>query len=256
MISEISSIEADLGRFPAAVLAEFRSALPYACQRLSQQDLLTWAQEGNKLAHASIRSWEAALEYFKATPRILEHLDMSHILNWASWGQRLCEHSSAISCAYFEASCEAVSLLPPHRIGDWAELGRSLYKGSWRSGAMSCQFFQTSPRFLRHLSLREARQFVLLIDSLAEKSYELASECLALAETVFPTIDKEDRGLFLDFASVLIQTNHADARPLFSSGAKVMGRIDRSERYRFLSLAERMTRLSSRQTLPFLFEGS
>lgn len=256
MTPEISTIEAELGKFPAAVLAEFRGALPHASQRLSEQDLLTWAQEGITLAHASIRSWEAALEYFKATPRVLEHLDISHVLNWASWGQRLSEHSPAISCAYFQVSPEAVTLLPSHRIGDWAELGRSLYKGSWKSGAMACQFFQTSPRFLRYLSLREARQFVLLVDSLSERSYELASECLALGETVFAGIEKEDRSLFLDFASVLAQNNHMDIRPFFSGGSKVLGRIDRSERYRFLSLAERMIRLSNRQTLPFLFDGS
>ncbi|MBI4294738.1 MAG: hypothetical protein HY669_01060 [Chloroflexi bacterium] len=256
MASEISAIETELGQFPAGVVAEFRCALPHVNQHLSPQEVLIWAREGRNLAHASVRSWEAALQYFKVTPRILEHLDVSHIMNWASWGQRLSEYSSALSSAYFQASPEAVDLLEAHRIGEWAELGRSLYKGGWRSGAIACLFFQTSPRILRYLSLREARQFVEFIDSLAEKSHELATECLTLGETVFSSVDRKDQSAFLDLALALVQTNYLDVRPFFSNGAKVLSRIDRSERHRFTSQAKRLSKFDSHYVLSFLFDGS
>ena len=61
--------EDDLQRFPVSVLNEFRKAEKVAAKQLSGEDFITWAQEGIAIAHHSFRSWEAASDYFKATPK-------------------------------------------------------------------------------------------------------------------------------------------------------------------------------------------
>ena len=51
--------------------------------RLSAEDLELWAEAGVTLARRSLRSWEAAQEYFRASPAAAETLDTSELLAWA-----------------------------------------------------------------------------------------------------------------------------------------------------------------------------
>ena len=251
-----SALEDALGRFSPAMLAQFRKAAPIAREHLSPGQFQLWAGEGLALAQSSPRAWEAALEYFKVTPQVLEKLTFPDILSWAQAGRELHQESAALSSAYFEVSPGALEVLPPSQICDWARMGKMLYDKTWRSSSLCCKFFEASPKLLRHLELEQAERFVLFLKSVAEKSYDCAVECLALAEEVFPRIAKHEREPMLNLALVLAQTNGKDAKSFLASGAKLLSRIEPGQRRRFLSLAEAITVSNDGHALSFLLDGS
>ena len=105
-----------------------------------------WAEEGLDLARQSWRSWEAAGEYFRATPQMLPMLGLEGFRRWARYGRELAELSSALAASYFRTSPKTVPAVTFERIGDLVELGRLLYKGTWRSASLAVQFFDSSPQ--------------------------------------------------------------------------------------------------------------
>ncbi len=251
----LSAIEAELNRLSAVAAKEFQGALATA-ERLSSEALLAWAEEGMSIATCGFRSWEAACEYFRATPQMLEILDFSHFMNWAKWGRQLCGNSFVLSSAYFRASPQSLTLIPPHHIEQWIKLGMRLYKRNWRSTWLSCRFFEVSPDLLRYLDMEDMARFALLIETLDKTSYNIASHCLESALAVFPKIDKEDRRGFLDSTLVLADLDCNNAKTYFEAGPAVLSRISRTQRSRFLALAARVSQLHSRNTLPFLIDCS
>jgi len=252
----LSPLERELGRFPPALLSEFQKAASVARTRLSIEELEDWAKEGIAIAQFSYRAWESALEYFRVTPKVLEKLSFPTLISWAQVGRRLSQESSTLATAYFRASPGALGFLSPGQLEDWASIGKTLYKETWRSSSLSAKFFESSPGLLRYLNLKEVAQFVLFLDSLAEKSYDFASECLLLAEEVFSGLEREERMPFLNLAVVLSQTNWGDARAYFALGPKLLSRIKREERNRFLSMAMAIAGSNGIHASSFLFDGS
>ncbi len=252
----LSPLERELGHFPPALLAEFHKAAPAARARLSPKEFEDWAKEGIAIAQSSYRAWEPALEYFRATPKTLEKLSFPTLISWVQVGKRLSQESCTLSSAYFRASPGAINFLAPNQFEDWASIGRSLYKETWRSSSLSAKFFECSPGFLSYLDLEAVSRFVLFLGTLAEKSYDLANECLLLAEEVFAGLERDERMPFINLASVLAQTNCADARTYFALGPRILSRIERGERNRFLSLAMAIASSKGIHAPSFLFDGS
>ena len=251
----LSAIEAELGRLPTVVGKEFRGAV-LAAERLSGQDLLAWAEEGVAIATCAFRSWEAACEYFRVTPLLLETLDFPHFMNWAQWGRKLCGDSFVISSTYFRVSPETLALLPSHQVEEWAKLSRSLYKGTWRSTWLSCRFLEISPQLFRYLKMEEMAQFGLFVEALSRSSHNTATQCLNSALEVFPKIEREDRKRFLDSTLVLVDVDWNNAKTYFEAGPAILSRVSRSERGEFVSLAGKVAQLDRRNTLPFLIDCS
>ncbi|MCH7553298.1 MAG: VWA domain-containing protein [Chloroflexi bacterium] len=249
-------IEVELQRFPVSVVAEYRKAREFVVQRLSPKDAQEWAEEGVGLAQHSFRSWEAATEYFRVTPQIIERLTFPQVVEWARWGRSLSSDSPVISSSFFRASPEALRHIVPEEMGPWARLGRSLYKGTWKSSSLASSYFEASPRLLSEVDMGELEELVGFIDGLSHKSYDLASECLAMADGVFSRIDREDRSSFLSLGAVLAQGNWRDVKPYFESGAGMLTKVEKSQRGRFLHLAERLSRETASNVVPFLTDSA
>src|SRR4051812_32365817 len=62
-----------LSGFPAPLEQLFESGLRALSPRLSQSQLQIWAETGIELTGLSLRSWEAAAEYFRAAPAMPDH---------------------------------------------------------------------------------------------------------------------------------------------------------------------------------------
>ena len=252
----LGAIERDLQRFHVSLGSEFRKAERLIGGRLSRENLATWANEGVAIAQNSFRSWEAASEYFGATPAVLDKLSFPQFQTWARSGRTLAQDSPNLAAAYFRAGPGALDSLAPAQVSDWAELGRGLYKGTWKSSALACRFFEQSPRLLRYLPLPELRRYAAFTDALAARSYDMAAECMALAEGVLSKIDQEDRDGFLGFTMSLVETSWRDARAAFETGGRVLARVSKPERSRFLSMAEALARVEQGAALIFFNECS
>ena len=242
--------------YSTSLVAEFRRSADVIAEKLTDEELTEWAENGLELAKQSWRSWEAAGEYYRVTPQVLPMLGSEGFRKWASLGRELAELSSALAASYFRASPGTVPEIGYARLSDWMALGRLLYKGTWRSASLAVQFFDGSPQLLSKMSLDEARVLVRFVDALCDRSYDLASHCLTIAPGALDPLTGEDRAAFLTFAEALASTGWADARSYLEKGPALLAHVQQMQRGRFLNLARELARREGRQAFSFFAEAT
>jgi hypothetical protein len=235
---------------------EFRQALDVVSASLTDEELREWAEDGAALARHSLRSWEAASEFFRASPLLVQKMPFVVLKRWVETGRELAEDSATLASAFFRAGAEGLDELSVQQMREWAGLGRQLYKGNWKSSSLASQFFEISPQLLRHVSLAEARALTRFIDALASRSYELAAACLAIAPKILGSLARSDRAPFLSFATVVAETSWADARVYFEKGPGFLHHAHPDQRVRFLLLSSAVARKAGRQAYPFFAESA
>ena len=240
----IEKIEKELRRFPASVAEEFDKASKMLPDTMTEKQVATWAEQGVEIARQTVRSWEAAAQYYRVSPEILTYMPFNYFVQWAQSGNSLCKESPTLAAAYFVASAGAMQKLRSRHIESWANLGRSLYKGTWKSSTLACKFFDSTPVLLESLSFQELERFVVFLDALSHRSYDLASECLSLGQQLFPIIG-DDKGAFISLASTLVETAWREVKSFFEAASRALPRIDGSQRLRFLTMAESMVKKGS-----------
>ncbi len=237
----LEQVQTDLRRFPMAVMEEFQKALAVMSRTLNETQLVMWGQAGLELAQQTVRSWEAAAQYFRVSPLVFSYMPFNYFMKWTECGSVLCRESPTLASAYFDASPGAMGKLRSRHIESWANLGRSLYKGTWKSSTLACKFFETSPQLLESLTFQEMERFVSFLDALSHRSYDLSAECLALGQQLFPLIG-EDKGAFISLASTLVETGWREVKSFFEAGSRALPKVEATQRMRFLNLAERLVK--------------
>jgi len=248
--------EKQLAPFSTTLASDFRRSAEEVEHLLTADEVSQWAEEGLELARQSWRSWEAAGEYFRVTPDVLAALGFRDLRRWTQYGRDLTEVSSALAASYFRASPATLPRVTLERLADWVGLGRQLYKGTWRSASMAVQFFDGSPALFEQFTLEEARILVRFVDSLCDRSYDLAAHCLSIAPHVLAPLGGEDRAGFLRFAETLAGTGWADARSYLEKGPALLAHVQQSQRVPFLTLARELARHEGRQAFAFFAEAA
>lgn len=235
----LDDIRAELGKYPGSVVDEFDRAREQMPPNLTDAQMREWANAGLEIAQETVRSWEAAAEFYKVSSKVLGFMPLNYFFKWTECGKALCVESPTLAAAYFEASPGTMSKLRSRHIESWSNLGRSLYKGTWKSSTLACKFFQSSPALLEDLSFPEMERFANFLDALSHRSYDLASDCLTLGQQLFPMIG-EDRAAFINMASALVDSGWREIKAFFESGARAIPRIEGTQRLRFLKLSEQL----------------
>ena len=193
MQSNGSPFENELQQYPTAVLTEFKKAEGTVGAYLKTNDFSLWVQEGIGIARHSFRSWEAASEYFRASPGVMGKLSFPQVLRWAKWGRSLAADSPVISSAFFRATPSALGSISADDFFRWATMGKTLYNGTWKSSSLCSTYYDASVNLLNTLNLKEMETLVSLVNLLSQKSYDAANDCLLAAETIFSKVDRQDR---------------------------------------------------------------
>ncbi|MCC6238258.1 MAG: VWA domain-containing protein [Dehalococcoidia bacterium] len=246
----------ELRGFGASLPDEFAAALGTLERRLTPEQLEAWADQGVKLAHHSLRSWEAAAEYFRASPEIAPRIDFDTLVEWGETAAELASSSALMSAAYVKATPALLDLLPAEDLTPLANLGERLCRGNWKSISLSSLFYSTSPALLGVLTLSALDEFVDVIDALTERSYELATACLETAAGVFGQLEADDREAFLRFARAVTRASWADTRLYFERGPRLLQAVESGQRADFLDLAARVTTEIGRQGYPLFAEAA
>ena len=232
------------GALPPKVRGEFLLSSEPMSSKLSDDQFDLWYQAGLSLAKQTPRSWEAAARYFGASPKVIGLMPFSYFVRWWECGSRLCTESPMLARCYFEASPGAMARLRSRHIEAWADLGRRLYKGTWKSGTLSCKFFECSPKLLESLTVPELERFVAFLEALSRRSYDLSEECLALGQKIFPTLG-DDKQPFLSLASSIAEKSWRQVKGFFEATSRSLPRIEASQRVRFLRLADHLLKSES-----------
>ena len=107
----------------------------------------------------------------------------------------------------------------------WAGLGRSLYKGTWKSSTLASRFFDVSPQLIRSLPFWDVEVFAGLVESLSGKSYDVASECLVLGRNVLPQMGRE-REAFLSMGRALAEGSWREVKACLEISGRVLPQVE------------------------------
>lgn len=229
----------ELKEFPAPVLEKYEAALEKLAGRLADETCDQWALEGLEIARKTVRSWEAASEFFDASVAVQRQLPSGQFLKWAKTGTSLCADSPSLAVAFFKSSPKAMLRLRPRYIDDWANVCRSLYRGTWKSSALSCRLFEATPSLLEHLSFEEFCQFGEFLEVLSRRSYDQAGDALTAATDLFPKISGDiDR--FIGLAQVVAEKSWRETTALFDAATASLVELGNSHRAPLISLARRL----------------
>ncbi len=232
-------IESELERFPSAVLEKYRNAFTELESRLRPQDLLDWANHGLAIAGKAVRSWEASAEYLEASPAVQRQLPSGQFIRWAAIGGRLCDDSPSLAVSFFKASPDALTRLRPRYVDDWANLGRALYRGTWKSSNLACHFYEVSPQLLESLTFAEFTRFGESLQVLSRRSYDLADECLVKAARLFPRLGDE-RDAFITVSHDLAEHSWREVKSLYDAASTSLTALEPVHRSRLLVIARRL----------------
>ena len=246
----------ELRGFGASLPDDFAAAARALEGRFSDGELVRWAETGIALANHSLRSWEAAAEYFQASPPLAAKLRFDELMEWAAVATDLASRSSLISAAFLKATPAVLDQISRADIAPWASRGERLCRGNWKSISLSSLYFSVSPRLLESLSLRSLDDLVGVIDLLTERSYELATNVLEGAGAIFAELEPGDREPFLAFAHAVTRASWPDTRLYFERGPALMQHVDPEQRGVFLDLSARVTAEVGRQGYPLFADAA
>lgn len=252
---QFSLVTDELAKYPSAVLDGFQSAYSQLQGGLTQEDLDKWMARGLSIATLTVRSWEAASEFFRSSQAVYELSGNKGVLTWGEWGYELCQDSPTIATAYFRATAAALPNMSPEQIPEWARMGRSLYKGSWKSTALSGRFFEATPELLKGLLFEDLEKFTDLLDAIARRSYELATESIDLAIKTFPGM-LIGKAAFIDLLGNLSYGNWKDVKATFEIGNQALSRVERTNRELFMELTKSVARSGAVSVPDFLQDAS
>jgi hypothetical protein len=245
-----------LSGFPAPLEQHFESGLRALQPRLSPSQMQIWAETGVELTALSLRSWEAAVEYFRAAETFPDSVTWEAIESLGREAITMTGESAPLAVSFLRSSPGAMAALGPGHVRQWADLGRRLYKGNWKSSSLAAQFYDLGPKVFEVLRIGQAARLVLFIDELARHSYELASACLASSPDVLKRMDDGDRLPFLAFAVELAQSSWADSRLYFERGAPLIQKVHSPLRERFLLLAAQVARGHNRSAFQYFEDAA
>ena len=188
-----AKIESDVLNLPPAVGKEFNAGHEKLKTILTEDEIVRWAAAGYAIAQQSFRSWEAAAEFYRVSPSLLQdQLPIDHMDSWSSFGRDLASDSATLAIAYFRTTPDILKIISPDDIPRWATQGQRLYQGTWKSSALSSHFFENSASFLALMPLETLEDFVSFLEVLSQKSHDLAEECLSNSPQVFSEIARDD----------------------------------------------------------------
>ena len=244
----------ELEKHPAALIAAYEASRDAVIKTVGSASALRWAEEGVRLANLGPRAWEAATEYYKASPQVVDVIGFPQFERWVESGIELVEDSPIVAASFFRASPEVLPTLPPRHIAGWATLGRGLSKGTWKSSSLAARFFDVSNDLVQNVSFHELTLFVSLVQTLSNRSYDLASEALVLGQRVLPAVAEREE--LISLATVLAETSWREVRGSFEAASRVSLSVDRKLRRRYFALTERMARMGMGNVSAFMLESA
>jgi len=149
-----------LSGFPAPLEQHYEAALRALAPRLTPSQLQSWAETGVELTALSLRSWEAAVEYFKAGANLPEGATWDAVETLGREAVQMAGESAPLAVSFLRSAPETMSVVGPSHVRQWADLGRRLYKGNWKSSSLAAQFFDLSPTVFDVLRIGQTARLV------------------------------------------------------------------------------------------------
>jgi hypothetical protein len=89
----LEQIQEQFRRFPAPVADEFEKAQAKMPDNMEADSMVKWANAGVEIAEQTVRSWEAAAQYYKVSPLVVSYMPFNYFMRWTQCGNDLCKES-------------------------------------------------------------------------------------------------------------------------------------------------------------------
>jgi hypothetical protein len=175
--------------------------------------------------------------FAEAAAALEEHLGEEGLREWARISLDLAHRSPQAAASFIEATPTALAYLEPEELEMWADQGRRLHRGGWKSAQLAARFFRVGPRLLESLSLRALDRLARVVGQLAQRSDQMASLCLRDSPSLFAQLDENDREPFLAFAQAVCSASWVDVHRCFERGPGLLEAVHSEQRSGFLDLA-------------------
>jgi nitric oxide reductase activation protein len=182
--------------------------------KLPEEILINWENVGLSLAQENTHSWECALAFFKVSVEVQQHLPSGQFIGWCDSGLKLTRKSTKISISFFDSSPKTMTRLRPRYIEDWVSRVENLYKGTWKSTILTCNVFESSPTILETISFDQYCKLIEFIESLSNRSYDIASEILETSTKIF-SINFQEIDDLLQLSISITEKEWRDVKPTY-----------------------------------------
>ena len=238
-------------------LAEaFRGAVAALPEGLPDERARAWADEAVAVAEHSVRSWEACADYLVGAARLLPTLDAASFQQWAATGRTLAELATPIAGAYYRSSPDVLPQLAGAQVADWAHLGESLYKATWKSISLASEFFLLSPSLLQGLTLHDLGRLARVLEGISDRSADLATACLEAAPAAVESLEHSEVVAFIEFAASISDSAWPEASLYFQRGPELLRGVESTQRASYLELSTRVARRIGRQSYALFADGT
>jgi hypothetical protein len=234
---ELQSAEARFARLSPALARLFRDTISALPPDFSEDQARRLINDGLNVANASLRSWETCADYLRAAPSVLPRLDEATFTQWATDGAHLGGMAAPIAAAYFQASPAVLPLLQPSQLSEWAAIGEGIARSTWKSIWLTSHFFNLSPLLLQRLTLAQLGLLGHVIEGIADRSPDLAAECLEASPVFVQAFNPAEITAFLNFADVIARIPWPEAGQYFRNDPALVLDIDAGHRAAFLQFA-------------------
>lgn len=244
-----------LNSYPA-IVRELDIALPLLKKQLNATQVVELIEVSREIITSGFRSWEAAEEYYKYIPAVLPFFngDFAEVTTWAKYGVELNKVSVLLAGAYFKNSPIVLRFIRPDQLIHWAELCKVIYKGTWKTSAISCRFFEVSAKILQYHPLTVIESLSTLVNRIGELSVDLGMGCLDAMGKNLPRVKPADIKLYLELTNVLTRSDCNQAKLFFDEGHKIFLIIDGDSKKPFVVLSEEISRVDTSLTSQFILE--
>ena len=254
--ARLRSIRTEVEETSTPLREAFQSAMPALEAALMADSLVTWADEGAGLMRRGPRYWDAAAEYFRASPAMADALTTRRLLSWARTGRTLAGPSGGLAAAFYRASPTVVQRVPTGGLAGWASMGQRLCTSADYADTLACRFFEASPRVLQTHPLGSLNHLSALLTAVAVRSLDLAMEVLNGSVRLLPHLTQTETGDFLSLGTRLTENNLNALRAYFDAAAALYVPLGSPDRAAFLDLIEGLGATSPRGLSTYLSEAS
>jgi len=131
----------DLAKIDQDAADEYFKASPAVLEQLGGQKFDLWARLGKEVAE---KSWKAAKEYFKSSPEAIGKIEPGDIEQWVRMGIYIIEKSPKVKTSYNAQSM----------------LAQGAGAGKAKKLDLGIQYFQSAPQILGRLSIHDLQEWV------------------------------------------------------------------------------------------------
>jgi len=244
---------------------------------MNRTEFLSWSKAGRDIVRSSQEATLCALEYFKATPDVVQNIGIPNLKFWIEYGKSLALTSPQAAAEFFRVSPTFLEEWDIYTLKRWAQLGEGLLSDDPKSVDLLIAYLKVGPDLLKKIDLfhlpdwvqwgnrlarysaelalcyvgkdqiespmsRDERQKMLLLtEKLAESSPEMALRHFQQYREHIEKIDQPLRVKLLDFALLMAKESPEEAAELLSTSGEILAQVEPQHRGKVI---ERITELA------------